>query len=269
MLLSFGCVLTLLSIFGFLREGFRVSTLLLLLAGILACAWGLLPRKGKLRHALVALATAMILSLPIVCPAPSRAVEKEIAALGRTSDVDRYLVLSETVRTYLAGHPGELRAMNALASGAEHVGRIDEALSFRLAALAAGDARPESWRHACDNARATGRLQEMVPALVSRYATHPTDPETNRQLGDAYEAAGRLLDAMYHWTITVREDPTDAQAHYALAKGFLALGSLDACDRALQDAFETATEPVLLVEIRTMQDRLLRQSRLMREVSHE
>lgn len=140
---------------------------------------------------------------------------------------------------------------------------------MRLTALATGDDRPASWRRAYENARATGRLAEMVPMLASRYVAHPTDPETNRQLGDAYEAAGRILDAMYHWTIAVREGPTDAQAHYALARGFLALGGLDACDLALQNAFETASEPALLEEIRTMQDRLLRQSRLMREVSHE
>ena len=265
--IAFGTILVLLSVFGFLREGFRISTLLVLLAAVLAIVWGSLPKASRFRLALPAAVAAVLLVLPFACPAPSRVAEREWNALGRTVEVDRYLTLSETVRAHLSTYPGDIRAIGALAAGAENVGRTDEAFSYRLSALAAGEDRPEAWLRAVDDARASGNLPALAPLLTARVAAHPDDPDANRQLGDAEAASGRLMDAMYHWSVAARENPQDAQAHLSLAGGFLSLGSLDACDTSLQAAFETATEPALLSEIRAMQDQLLEQTALMRGVA--
>ncbi len=214
-------------------------------------------RPAATRHALAALATAVLAALTVaahrqvahwrdgtalftralqVC-GPSAPMHSNLGnaliAVGRHAEaVPHY-------RAALAIAPNDGRVWNNLGSSLMNLGRFDEAIPTLERALELNQGAPQTAANLGSACLRTGRLEEGIRLLEQAAAQTPLLAVSYAELGDAYAQLGRLDDAIGGYGRALAADPSMALARYRLGRTYLLRG-----DRAAARAhFKALVDP--------------------------
>lgn len=147
-----------------------------------------------------ALAVSVVLALPLACA----------THLRNRDYVTDVALWSDTVRK----RPDNARAHNHLANALVQAGRVPEAITHYLRALALEPGAAEVHSNLGSALTAAGRAGEALPHLEAAVRLNPASGAAHLNLANALTRADRPTDAVSHFAEAERTLTLDAAAHY-------------------------------------------------------